>query len=90
MRDQSRWEGDEYVVELCGVVNECNLFGDKLRLTRHISTRMGATSLAIHDVVENVGYQASPFTILYHMNFGFPLLDGASRVIVGRGGDHAI
>jgi len=80
--DRSRWEGDDYVLEASGVIEECQLFGDKLRLTRTISTRAGARSLLIHDVVENFGYRPSPFTILYHINFGFPLLDAVSRAIV--------
>jgi hypothetical protein len=81
--DRSRWVGDDYVLEASGVMEECQLFGDKLRLTRTISSRAGAKTLAIHDVVENFGHRTSPFTILYHINFGFPLLDAASRAIVG-------
>jgi hypothetical protein len=70
------------VLEASGVMDECRLFGDKLRLTRTISTRGGAKSLMIHDVVENFGHRRSPFTILYHINFGFPLLDAASRAVI--------
>jgi hypothetical protein len=81
--DRSRWEGDDYVLEASGVMEECQLFGDKLRLTRTISSRAGTKTLAIHDVVENFGHRTSPFTILYHINFGFPLLDAASRAMVG-------
>lgn len=80
--DRSRWEGDDYILEASGVMEECELFGDKLRLTRTISTRAGAQSLVIHDVVENFGYRPAPFTILYHINFGFPLLDAGSRAVV--------
>jgi hypothetical protein len=80
--DRSRWEGDDYVLEASGVMEECRLFDDKLRLTRTITSSAGAKSLLIHDVVENFGYQPSPFAILYHINFGFPLLDAASRAIV--------
>ncbi|NUQ61229.1 MAG: aldose 1-epimerase family protein [Pirellulales bacterium] len=81
-RDNSRWDGDDYVVELTGTVEEAVLFGDKLRLTRTITTAIGRKSLVVSDVVENFGYKTSPFTILYHVNAGFPLLDEASRVVV--------
>jgi hypothetical protein len=81
-RDDSRWEGDEYRIELTGIVEEASLFGDKLRLTRTIATAIGRKSLAILDLVENFGYRPSPFTILYHVNAGFPLLGAASRVVV--------
>ena len=79
---RARWEGDEYVLEASGVMEECRLFGDKIRLIRTDSTRAGAKSLLIHDVVENFGYHPSPFTIRYHINFGFPLLDAYSRAVV--------
>lgn len=80
--DLSRWEEDEYVLELTGVMEESVLFGDKIRLTRTITSRIGARSLAIHDMAENFGYKTSPFTILYHVNPGFPLLDACSRLML--------
>lgn len=81
--DRSRWDGDDYVLEASGITEESQLFGDKLRLTRTISSCAGAKTLVIHDVGENYGYKPSPFTILYHINFGFPLLDAASRAVIG-------
>ncbi len=36
--DRSGWDGNEYRVEISGVVEECALFGDKIRLTRTITT----------------------------------------------------
>ena len=56
------------------------VFGDKIRLTRTIRTILGSRSLEIEDVAENFGYRPSPFTILYHLNFGFPLLDESTRL----------
>ena len=60
------------------------VFGDKIRLTRTISTEMGARSLTIHDRVENFGGAVSPFTILYHINAGFPLLDAGAELVLSR------
>ena len=80
VHDSSRWEGDEYVLEVAGIMEECVFFGDRLRLTRTITTRLGSKSLRIRDVVENFGARPSPFTILYHMNPGFPLLSAESRI----------
>jgi hypothetical protein len=79
--DLSRWEGDEYILELSGWVEEASLFGDKLRLHRSIVTMLGSKHVHIRDSVENYGASASPFTILYHVNTGFPLLDEASELI---------
>lgn len=80
--DLSRWEGDEYILEVRGTVEECVLFGDKIKLTRSISTRIGGKNFLIKDRVENYGYKTSPFTILYHVNAGFPLLDKSSELIL--------
>jgi hypothetical protein len=82
VNDLSRWEGDEYILSISGVVEECALFGDKLRLTRSISTSIGARSFRLHDRVENFGARPSPFTILYHVNPGFPLLDADSELLM--------
>ena len=63
-------------------MEEGSLFGDKLRLTRTISTALGSRGLRLHDRVENFGSASSPFTILYHVNAGFPLLDAGSELII--------
>ena len=80
--DSSAWEGDDYHLRVSGIVEECLLFGDKLRLNRMISARIGERSLNINDTVENFGYRESPFTILYHINAGFPLLDESSELML--------
>ncbi len=82
MCDLSGWDGDEYRVVISGVVEECAVFGDKIRLTRTISTSLGSRALTICDVAENFGYATSPFTILYHVNAGFPLLDASARLLL--------
>ncbi len=82
VRDNSGWDGDEYRIELVGTMEECTLFGDKIRLERTIGTRLGSRRLMIDDRVENFGYRASPFTILYHVNLGFPLLDESATLFV--------
>jgi len=80
--DRSGWDGDDYRIELTGIIEEWMFFGEKLRLTRTISTSLGASSLTVTDVVENFGYAPAPFTILYHVNPGFPLLDADSELIL--------
>jgi hypothetical protein len=80
--DLSRWEGDERILEITGMVEETVLFGDKLRLTRSISTRLGSKNLRVRDTVQNIGPRSSPFTMLYHVNAGFPLLDESAELLV--------
>jgi hypothetical protein len=80
VRDLSRWEGDEYLLEVAGTVEEASLFGERLRLERSVATRIGARFLTVRDRVENFGRRPSPFTILYHVNAGFPLLCAESQL----------
>lgn len=82
VNDTSHWQGDDYLIELSGVIEEAVLFGDKLRLVRRITTAVGRKSLLIQDRVENFGYKKSPYTILYHVNPGFPLLMDSSILLV--------
>jgi hypothetical protein len=61
-------------------MEETTLFGERLRLTREIRCRLGESRFGIHDVVENVGFAPSPVMLLYHFNFGWPLLSPQTRL----------
>jgi hypothetical protein len=80
--DLSGWDGDEYLLKVSGIIEECSLFGDKLRLTRTVSAGIGEKRLFIEDCVENFGFKESPFNILYHINPGFPLLDEGAKLLI--------
>ena len=80
--DLSGWDGDEYHIKIKGIVEEAFLFGNKLRLERQIHTIQGQNSLRITDTVTNFGYTPSPYTILYHMNLGYPLLNEDSTLLI--------
>jgi len=72
--DNSGWEGDEYHIRIKGTAEEASLFGDKLRLERQIHTIQGQSKIRISDTITNFGYAPSPYTIMYHINLGYPLL----------------
>lgn len=74
------WVGDEYEMSVRGVIEETSTFGPKLRLTRNITARAGCNALKLTDVVENVGFETSPLMMVYHFNFGFPLIDESTTV----------
>jgi hypothetical protein len=80
--DLSQWVGDEYHIRLRGVIEEGYMFGNKLRLEREISTVTGQNSLHISDKVTNFGFKPSPYTILYHMNIGYPLLSEDAELLI--------
>jgi galactose mutarotase-like enzyme len=62
-------------------VSETTSVTPKLTMARKISTWLGANSLTIEDTVENEGHTSSPFMMLYHFNFGFPLVSGETQLL---------
>ncbi|NOY41439.1 MAG: aldose 1-epimerase family protein [Planctomycetes bacterium] len=64
-----------------GVVEECRFHFQKLRLTASVTAAIGSTSFTLDDEVENFGGTPAGMQMLYHINFGEPLLgDGAELV----------
>ena len=53
---EGHWIGDEYEMRVAGVVEETAIFGEYLRLTREIRSRLGQNRITIRDTVENVGF----------------------------------
>ncbi len=74
------WIDDEYDIVISGVIEETKIFGEYLRLTREIRSRLGENFISIHDKVENLGFEPSPLMLLYHFNFGFPLMSEETKV----------
>lgn len=76
-----RWEGDEYVMRLRGTVREASFMNENMSLVRTIETRLGDKGFLLRDVVTNEGHESQPLMLLYHCNFGYPLLSPRTRVI---------
>jgi len=68
-------------IAVCGVVDEARLFGRKLRLMSTVRLRAGESTLHVADEVHNLSSEPTDFELVYHVNFGVPLLTpGASLV----------
>jgi hypothetical protein len=74
------WNNDEYEMQIRGVMEETSIFGEQLRLTRTISSRLGENRITIDDKVENIGFRSAPHMMLYHFNFGFPLMSESTVI----------
>ena len=75
-------DGQNGRIVVTGVVDEARLFGGKLRLVSRISTTAGRPALTINDTITNVSAEPGELQLLYHTNFGPPLLEPGSRVIL--------
>ena len=73
------WEGDDYLLRLSGCVRESRLYGRSLELRRQIQTSLHATEVTITDTITNLTDAPEPVFLLYHFNFGYPLLDEAAQ-----------
>jgi hypothetical protein len=79
------WDGDEATLTIEGTMREATVFGENLRLHRQISVPVGGTSLIVTDTVTNEGFSPAPLMLLYHLNFGWPLVDEGTRITLPPG-----
>jgi hypothetical protein len=64
-----------------GKIRETRIFGPSFELTRTISGTVGEAFINIHDEVRNVGNTPASHMILYHCNFGWPLVDEGADIL---------
>lgn len=75
------WRSDKYVVEVSGTVREAVVFGEHLKMRRKIITELGASWIKVETEIENCSFERTPLMVLYHMNFGFPVLTASSELV---------
>jgi len=64
-----------------GRVDERMFYGPKLEIWTEISTAPGETSLRIQDAVTNFSAYEQEFELIYHANYGPPLLEKGARFV---------
>jgi galactose mutarotase-like enzyme len=62
-------------------ITQSTVFGPHLELKRTISSTLGQADLRIHDEITNRGNTPAPHMMLYHCNFGWPLVDTGTDII---------
>lgn len=75
-------DSDSGELTLTGVVDEARLFHPKLRLVSSVRTRPGEPGVRIHDEVHNLSAEPGEMELVYHVNFGPPLLDPGARAVI--------
>jgi hypothetical protein len=73
-------EISESGIVLKGEVDETMLFGPALRLNTEIRTDFGSGALTIVDTVTNIGKNPTEHELLYHINYGDPLLEAGAKL----------
>lgn len=72
--------GKRPVLTLKGVVIEAFLFGPNLALETTITTEAGSLAVTVEDTVINRGDKPAEFELLYHCNYGPPILEAGARI----------
>ncbi len=75
------WEGNDLILSISGKVTQARLFGENLLMSRKIISIAGKNIMQIKTTVENLGFKPEPLMILFHMNFGYPLLSRYSKLV---------
>jgi hypothetical protein len=68
-------------IRVRGRVDERMFYGPKLELWTEISTEIGSTSVRIEDEVRNRGALDQEMQLIYHVNYGAPILGKGTRFI---------
>ncbi len=68
-------------IRLTGIVDETRFLFQKLRLTSTYITKVGQSGLEIVDEVTNLSGNPAEMQMLYHVNFGPPILDPGAKVV---------
>jgi hypothetical protein len=68
-------------MSITAIIKESRVFGPSLELKRTISSVLGESKIKIQDEVSNRGNSTQPHMILYHCNFGWPLIDEGTNII---------
>jgi len=77
----AQWRDGQYVLWAEGEVRQAAVFAENLVLRRRIEATAGRDEIRITDQVCNDGFDPTPHRMLYHVNFGWPLLDEGTRLL---------
>lgn len=75
-------DGDARQITVSGVVDEARLFGNKLRMASAVTTRVGQPGWTITDTITNISAEPGDLELLYHVNFGVPLVGAGAKVVL--------
>lgn len=75
-------DGQSGRIAVSGVVDEGRLFGNKLRLASTVSTPLGRSEIKVVDTVTNLSGEPGELELIYHTNFGIPLLGPGARLVL--------
>lgn len=71
-------ENDTVVIR--GTLRETALFGHALEMKRTVRIPIFGADISISDEITNLGFKDEEYALLYHCNFGYPLVSEKARL----------
>ena len=82
------------ILQVEALMEQTALFGSNLQLHRTVTLFVNEEKLLLQDRLVNAGTKPEDYSVLYHVNFGYPMLDEGVEIVadvnsVTPVGDHA-
>lgn len=77
----TRCECTEEKIIVEATIRDSELFGKNLVLKRRYETEVGSDTVTLSDTLVNEGYRTEDYSILYHVNIGYPMLDEGVKIV---------
>ena len=71
---------EELAIE--AIIRDARVYGPNVETCRTIRSALGQNTIALSDMTVNRNNAVCPFGIMYHVNFGWPLLDRGARAVL--------
>ena len=72
--EQYSYTSNEECIEITATIRDAALFRHKLVLERKYTCNLSDNALTLTDKITNIDCKETPYMVLYHCNFGYPLL----------------
>jgi hypothetical protein len=82
LQSEGYWTEDGYELIFRGKVREAKALEEHLTLHRTVRTRLGESRITIEDAITNEAFLPAEHLVLYHFNFGFPLISESCRIFL--------
>lgn len=77
----AEWKNGKYEILVSGKMRQSSFYDENLVLKRTIKAYASENIFYVNDEIENEGTKDCLLLLLYHCNFGYPLLDRSTKLI---------
>ena len=82
---KQEWVNDKYSMSISGQMRQGMMLFEDILFERTITCELGGNEICISDKIINEGNKEEPFMLAYHFNFGYPLINKDSELIIAKG-----